>query len=94
MPAQSPGPAEAGPGTQFFAIRCEIRWVPACVGMTETNYPWFKSGSYFGTDPKLRRAARDLGVLPKTTAFKSRTQGLTTKMPPALREAEYTARCS
>jgi hypothetical protein len=43
-------PAQAG--TQFFAIRCEIRWVPACAGMTETNYPWFKSGSYFGTDPK------------------------------------------
>jgi hypothetical protein len=32
-------PAQAG--TQFFAIRCEIRWVPACAGMTETNHPWF-----------------------------------------------------
>jgi hypothetical protein len=30
-------PAQAG--TQFFGIRCEIRWVPACAGMTETNYP-------------------------------------------------------
>ena len=42
-------PAQAG--TQFFAIRCEIRWVPACAGMTETNHPWFISGSYFVTDP-------------------------------------------
>jgi hypothetical protein len=42
-------PAQAG--TQFFSIRCEIRWVPACAGMTETNHSWFKSGSYFGTDP-------------------------------------------
>ena len=36
-------PAQAG--TQFFAIRCEIRWVPACAGMTETSLPWFISGS-------------------------------------------------
>ena len=32
-------------GTQFFAIRYEIRWVPACAGMTGTNHPWLKSGS-------------------------------------------------
>jgi hypothetical protein len=37
-------------GTQF-SIRCEIRWVPAFAGMTETNHSWFKSESYFGTDP-------------------------------------------
>jgi hypothetical protein len=34
-------PAQAG--TQFFSIRCEVRWVPACAGMTETNHSWFKS---------------------------------------------------
>jgi hypothetical protein len=28
-------------------------WVPACAGMTETNHSSFKSGSYFGTDPKV-----------------------------------------
>jgi hypothetical protein len=42
-------PAQAG--TQFFSIRCEIRWVPACAGMTETNHSWFESGSYFAADP-------------------------------------------
>ena len=52
MPAQSPGLAKAGPGTQFFfANGSEIHWVPACAGMTETNHSWFKSGSKFGTDP-------------------------------------------
>jgi hypothetical protein len=44
-------PAQAG--TQFFAIRCEIRWVPACAGMTEANCPWFKSGNYFEHVPKF-----------------------------------------
>ena len=34
-------PAQAG--TQFFSIRCEVRGVPACAGMTETNHSWFKS---------------------------------------------------
>jgi hypothetical protein len=45
-------PAQAG--TQFFAIRCEIRWVPACAGMTEADHPRVKSGSYFGTDSKFK----------------------------------------
>jgi hypothetical protein len=40
-------PAQAG--SQFFAIHREIRWVPACAGMTETNHSSFKSGSDFGT---------------------------------------------
>jgi hypothetical protein len=49
-------PAQAG--TQFFSIRCEIRWVPACAGMTETNDSWFKSGSYSRHDSKLKRIGR------------------------------------
>jgi hypothetical protein len=32
-------PAQAG--TQFFALRCEIRWVPACAGMTESTHSSF-----------------------------------------------------
>jgi hypothetical protein len=58
MPAQSPGLAKAGPGTQFLAIRSEVRWVPACAGMTESNDPWFKSGYYFGSIPLVARVVR------------------------------------
>jgi hypothetical protein len=32
-------PAQAG--TQFFVLRCEIRWVPACAGMTESTHSSF-----------------------------------------------------
>jgi hypothetical protein len=45
----------------LFAIRCEIRWVPACAGMTETNHSRFKSGPILscwkGEEPDLSHRA-------------------------------------